>query len=209
MNMTPEIRFSISVLVELCYDMAEDAFGDDPTADHFFMDVLRVAEWLESQGERTPRRPLGTPPPPATSQSGDGSKASQLDRLKAIQAEAEAIMSNTTTDDSLYFSMRDVEGICTTEIDFFDSSEKDKQAKATEPQQEQAKGRYRYQRSTDGCDRTFDIYEPGEERPFTVAAFWKADERTEEFARRVVAALNACDGVPTEALERGVTVARK
>jgi hypothetical protein len=209
MNMTPEIRFSISVLVELCYDMAENAFGDDPTADHFFMDVLRVAEWLENQGERTPRRPLGTPPPSTTPPSGDGTKASQLDRLKGIRAEAEAIMSNTTTDDSLYFSMRDVEGICTTEIDFFDSSEKDKRAKATEPQQEQAKGRYRYQRSTDGCDETFDIYAPGESRPFTCIAFWDAREWAEAHARRIVAALNACEGVPIEALERGVTVAKK
>lgn len=75
MKMTPEIRFSISVLVELCYDMAQDAFADEPTADHFFMDVLRVAEWLEGQGMRTPRRPPGTPPPPATPPSGDGTKA--------------------------------------------------------------------------------------------------------------------------------------
>jgi hypothetical protein len=159
MNMTPQIRFSISVLVELCYDMAQDAFADEPTADHFFMDVLRVAEWLEGQGMRTPKRPLGTPPPSTTPPSGEGTKAKPDEVAPAHQAPENA--------------------------------------------------RYRYECSPDGCEWTFHIYAPGQERPFTIIAFWQADERTEVFARRVVASLNACEGVPIEALEQGVTVAKK
>jgi hypothetical protein len=64
---------------------------------------------------------------------------------------------------------------------------------------------YWYARGTDGVDNTFDIYAPGEEQPFTSVAFWDAEEWAEAHARRVVAALNTCDGVPTEALEQGVT----
>src|SRR6516164_7334563 len=66
MSIPVETRQSILVLVELCYDMAEDDFGGEPRADHFFIDVLRVAEWLETQGLRTPKRAIPGPsiPPP-------------------------------------------------------------------------------------------------------------------------------------------------
>jgi hypothetical protein len=64
---------------------------------------------------------------------------------------------------------------------------------------------YWYKRGVDGCDETFDIYAPGDERPFTCVAFWEEEEWAEGHARRVVAALNACEGIPTEALELGVT----
>ena len=68
--------------------------------------------------------------------------------------------------------------------------------------------RYRYERSTDGCDHTFEIFAPGRDRPFTGIAFWEAEEWAESLARRIVAALNACEGITTEALE-GLTFAKK
>jgi hypothetical protein len=70
-------------------------------------------------------------------------------------------------------------------------------------------GRYRCERSTDGVGETFDLYEPGKERPFTSIAFRDAAEWAENLARRTVAALNVCEGVPTEVLEQGVTVEKK
>ncbi len=68
---------------------------------------------------------------------------------------------------------------------------------------------YRYERSTDGCDETFDIYSPGDERPMVSVGFWEAEAEAEAKARRITAALNACEGIPTEALEQGLTFAKK
>jgi hypothetical protein len=123
-RMSAETRHSILVLVELCYDMAEDDFGGEPRSDHYFLDVLRVAEWLESHGVATPRRAIPQPsirrdtPPPCQATHG-----SQAGRLKALRAQAEEIKSAATADDSLYFSMRDVADICTTEIDSLESAD--------------------------------------------------------------------------------------
>ena len=123
-RMSAETRHSILVLVELCYDMAEDDFGGEPRSDHYFLDVLRVAEWLESHGVATPRRAIPQPsirrdtPPPCQATHG-----SQAGRLSA-STQAEEIKSALTADDSLYFSMRDVADICNpTEIDFLESAD--------------------------------------------------------------------------------------
>ena len=62
---------------------------------------------------------------------------------------------------------------------------------------------YYYERGKDGCDETFDIYAPGDTRPMVCIGFWEAEAEAEAKARRIVAALNACDGVSTEELERG------
>ncbi len=210
MSMTPKLRRSILVLVELCYDMAEDAFADEPSADHFFTDVLRVAEWLEACGMRTPVRPLSTPPPHRESTpKTEAPAATLLDRVKALRAEAEASKGDPATDDSLHLSMMEVADICTSEIECLDSPEANKPADVAAADQGRDTARYRCQRSTDGVDETFDLYEPGKERPFASIAFWEAEEWAENLARRTVAALNVCEGVPTEMLEQGVTVVKK
>ncbi len=209
-SMTPKLRRSIHVLVEICYDMAEDSFADEPNSDHFFMDVLRVAEWLEGCGMRTPLRPISTPPPHRESPpKSDAQKATLLDRVKALRAEAEAIKDDATTDDSLHMSMMEVADICTSEIEGLHSPEANEPADVTAAGQGGETGRYHCQRSKDGVDETFDLYEPGKERPFASIAFWEAEEWAENLARRTVAALNVCEGVPTEVLEQGVTVGKK
>ena len=149
MSMSVETRQSILVLVELCYDMAEDDFGGEPRADHFFIDVLRVAEWLETQGLRTPKRAIPGPsipppcletPPPCqakedsqverlkalpTQAEGNKSEATPggnlcrlRDLLQALRAEAEAVMSDTSIDDCLLLTMREVADSCTSVINF-------------------------------------------------------------------------------------------
>ena len=148
MSMSVETRQSILVLVELCYDMAEDDFGAEPRADHYFLDVLRVAEWLETQGLRTPRRAipgpskpppcLETPPCQATEDSqverlkalptqAEGNKSEATpggnlcrlrDLLQALRAEAEAVMGDTSIDDCLFLTMREVADSCTSVINF-------------------------------------------------------------------------------------------
>ncbi len=67
-----------------------------------------------------------------------------------------------------------------------------------------SQSRYRYERGTDGCDETFDIFAPGEERPMVSIGFWEAEAEAEAKARRIVATLNACEGIPTEELERSL-----
>lgn len=61
---------------------------------------------------------------------------------------------------------------------------------------------YRYEHSTSGCDREFVIFCPGSERPMCSIPFWDAEVEAEALARRIVAALNACEGVSTEELEQ-------
>jgi hypothetical protein len=128
-SMSIETRHSIRFLVELCYDMAEEDFSAEPRADHFFLDVLRVAEWLESQNVRTPRRAIPGPSPSTTSPRLEtltprqATHGSRIGRLKTLRAKAEEIQSDASVDDSLYFSMRDVVDICTTEIDFLESAD--------------------------------------------------------------------------------------
>lgn len=68
---------------------------------------------------------------------------------------------------------------------------------------------YWYQRYKDGCDETFDIYGPGSERPIVGVHFWEAEAEAEAVARRITAALNACEGIATEELEETVMVAKK
>jgi hypothetical protein len=65
-----------------------------------------------------------------------------------------------------------------------------------------SQSRYRYERGTDGCDETFDIYAPDEKRPMVSIAFWEAEAKAEATACRIVAALNACEGISTDELER-------
>ncbi len=77
-----------------------------------------------------------------------------------------------------------------------------------------AQPRYHFRRDKDGCDDTMELYAIGQERPFACIRFWDepdTDDATEAeaLARRVVAALNACEGVSTEALERRRRVKRR
>ncbi len=60
---------------------------------------------------------------------------------------------------------------------------------------------YRYERSKDGCDETFDIYGPGDEKPMISLGFWDAEAKTEVTARRIVDALNAWATPESHALE--------
>ena len=49
---------------------------------------------------------------------------------------------------------------------------------------------YRYERSTDRCEETFDIYGPDEESPLVSIRTWDAEAQAEEAARRITAILN-------------------
>ncbi|MBI3408195.1 MAG: hypothetical protein HY040_07550 [Planctomycetes bacterium] len=72
-----------------------------------------------------------------------------------------------------------------------------------------AQARYTYSRDTDGCFDLWSIYAPSEDRWFACIRFWDEPDtneaaETEAQARHIVAALNACRGIPTEALEQGI-----
>ena len=62
--------------------------------------------------------------------------------------------------------------------------------KATKP--------YHIQRTTEGCDEVFLVCGPGSERPIVGVAFWEAEAEAFAVARRITAALNACEGIATE-----------
>ena len=53
---------------------------------------------------------------------------------------------------------------------------------------------YRYERSTDRCEETFDIYGPDEESPLVSIRTWDAEVQAEEAARRITAILNTREG---------------
>ena len=68
---------------------------------------------------------------------------------------------------------------------------------------------YHIERTTEGCDEVFLVIGPGSERPIVAVAFWEAEAEAFAVARRVTAALNACEGIATEELEETVMVAKK
>ena len=61
---------------------------------------------------------------------------------------------------------------------------------------------YRYERSTDRCEETFDIYGPDEESPLVSIRTWDAEAQAEEAARRITAILNTQEG--TQSTRGGV-----
>jgi hypothetical protein len=72
--------------------------------------------------------------------------------------------------------------------------------------QQTTEPKYTYRRSTDGCDETFDIYDPAGEHLVSVH-FWEAEEWAESTAKLIVHRLN-CHKALLNALRNLASTAR-
>jgi hypothetical protein len=70
-------------------------------------------------------------------------------------------------------------------------------------------GPYTYHRDKDGCDETWDICGPPDNRRLVSIHFWDGAEETEADAKLIVAALNAFHALPLEMQQNALAAVRE